>query len=403
MQILLFSSDTDVIFKIEKILESILGRDEIVVFNNPMTASAILSKYLIEESKHADIIISVDLHPRTYFDPESLYPHQKINQTKRLIQFIYNNSEENYSDSNLKLGSIPIIKICTSKEDISPLEYNYNFFSYCTESQLYRRLRPLVLELIKKVRNGILLDLKKLELTKDSVFQPIKVNYALYRRDTSTIILSKVFVERQKKLNYYWFELSIDEIEYSINKFMDEITKAKKYSMKNEKRIHRFLQENPNFLLRETYANYYYEKQLYYPDSKSYIEPDFILNPKTQIFASKTEIFEVKLPIEGILKKSKFHQNPYSSFWNYLAQIKDYQDYFKMKEVQDEIVNKLGYLPQEFNYVLLVGSKEQKYENLEILNKRARQFNFEDINILTYEELLEYQIRFAQREKIIAV
>ena len=402
MQIILFSSDPNITLKIERILASILGKDEIIVFKNLKTASTILSKYLIEESKHIDLIIIVDQQSTMYFSPEVIYPPLKSNHTKRIIQFINNNCEETYSDSNLKLGSIPIIKICDSKEDISILEHNHNFFSFCTDSQMYIRLMPLILELIKKFRNGILLDLKDLELTKDSVFQPIKINYALYRKDTATRILSKVFVERQKRLNYYWFELSIDEIEYSINKFMDEITKARKYSRKNEKRIHRFLQENPNFLLRETYANFFYEKQLYYPDSKSYIEPDFILNPNKQIFISKTEIFEVKLPIEGIIKKSKLHQNTYSSFWNHLAQIKDYQDYFKMKEVQDEILNKLGYLPQELKYVLLVGSKEQKYENLEILKTRARQFNFEDINILTYEELLDYQIRFAQREKIIA-
>ena len=119
--------------------------------------------------------------------------------------------------------------------------------------------------------------------------------------------------------------------------------------------IHRFLNENPNFLLRESYSNFYYEEQLYYPNTLNYIEPDFILKPKNYIIGSKTEIFEVKLPFEGIIKKKKQHQIPYTSFWNFLGQIKDYQDYFKMNEVQGEIRKKLGYIPHDYNYVLLVG------------------------------------------------
>jgi hypothetical protein len=184
---------------------------------------------------------------------------------------------------------------------------------------------------------------------------------------------------------------------------MDHIVRTRKFRIKDEKLIHKFLKENPNFLLRESYSNYYYEEQLYYPNTLKYIEPDFILKPKSYIIGSKTEIFEVKLPFEGIIKKRKQHQNPYTSFWDYLGQVKDYQDYFKMKEVQAEIIKKLGYLPHNYNYVLLVGGKDHKEENLEILKLRSRQFHFEDINILTYEELLEYQIRFIQREKIIGI
>lgn len=401
MEILLVSNNADITFGIRRVLENIIGDEEVIMLNNPSEIISFISKYLITESKHLDLIIINEVQPSFYYNTDILYPQYKENYTKGLIQFINLNSDKTYSDSNFKLGCIPIAKICNSADDVSYSEKSYDFFTYCTDIQISYNLFPSVIKLIREFREIILLDLKDLELTSDNVFQPIKTNYALYRKDTNTRILSRIFIERQKKLNYYWFELSIKEIEFSINAFMDEISKSRRFQNKDEKKIHKFLKQNPNFLLRESYSNYYYEKQLYYPNTKEYIEPDFILNPKKCSFGTRTEIFEVKLPFEGIIKRKKQHQNPYSSFWDYLGQVKDYQEYFKMEEVQGEIIKKLGYLPKDYNFILLIGNKENKDENVEILNRRAKQFNFEDINILTYEELIEYQIRFINREKII--
>ena len=57
----------------------------------------------------------------------------------------------------------------------------------------------------------------------------------------------------------------------------------------------------------------------------------------------------------------------------------------------------LGELYSSYEYTLLMGSNEEKQEHEDLIEQLKSDFDFEDINLLTYEELLERHINLCNR------
>lgn len=401
MEILLLTQRPELTYKLEILLEDFLINKNLNVESTDTNLTFLLGNILIKNQNHIDLILIDDYKEFETGLLEGYSTHNHINNCIKVVRFLKNNSSETYSNSNYYLKNLPIIKICKEHEDVTYTEKAHVYFDYCLEDRLVNYLLHSISKAIAYTRDIIAEDLKTLGMMSDNQFHLIKTNFALYHYEKDLKILSKAFVERKKSENHYWFEYPIDEIEDAINRYLEIITISRQYNKREEKRIHTFLRENPYFILRDSYSQFYYDKKLDTVDKQFSIKPDFILRPIEYKIINKTEILEIKLPDEQIVKKKRFHQNFYSDFWEHLTQIKDYQDYFFMPEVKEEILRKLGYLPSDYLFTLLVSGIEHKEQNRDVIDKLARQFNFKDVNILTYDELLEYQKRYYEREKVI--
>lgn len=402
MEILLITDRSELVLRIEKVLKQVLLDSHLLVESPKSHIPFLLTNILLLKKKHLDLIIIDDFESSQVGVSQTIsYYNIKRNYCLDIIGFINNNSNETYSNSNYYLRNFPIIKICNEYEDITYSEKTYLYFDYCLDSHIENYLEMSVSKSLAFTRDLIVNDLRTLGMMSDNKYHLIKTNFSLYHYDKDLKILSKSYVERQKQLNIYWFEYPIEEVEDKINRYMEIISISRKYNKREELKIQKFFRQNPYFILRDKYSEFYYGIELERTDDEPSIKPDFILKPFEIDLTNKTEIFEIKLPDEGIVKKKRFHQNFYTDFWEHLVQIKDYQDYFRMSDVNDEIFNKLGYLPSDYLFTLLVSSLEHKEQNRNILDKLIRQFNLQDINILTYDELLDYQIRYFEREKML--
>jgi hypothetical protein len=400
MEILLITDRSDLNLRIEAILKSVLLDNKLVVESPKSNISFLLTNILLERKGHLDLIIIDDYELNIPCTTETfLYSDVNMNNCINAIDFIRNNSNETYSNSNYYLRNIPLIKICREYDDVTYNEKSYIYFDHCLDLHVDTYLEIAVSKAIAFTRDLIISDLKTLGMMSDNKYHLIKTNFALYHYDNDLRILSKSYIEKQKQLNLYWFEYPLEEVGDAINRYLEMVSMSRKFNYREELKIHYFFRQNPYFILRDKYSNYYYGKELVRRDGEPSIKPDFILKPSEFNQNKKTEIFEIKLPDEGIVKKKRFHQNFYTEFWEHLVQVKDYQDYFQLPDVNAEIFNKLGYLPTDYLFTLLVGGSENKEQNRNILSKLSRQFNLQDINILTYDELLDYQIRYFEREK----
>jgi hypothetical protein len=92
---------------------------------------------------------------------------------------------------------------------------------------------------------------------------------------------------------------------------------------------------------------------------------------------------EVKLPNEGFLKQKTFHQSFYSTVFDHLSQVNDYVEYMRDNQNSSAINHQLGFEPKRIDCNILIGRKEDKEENLYQYNKKLRQFNIYDINLMT--------------------
>lgn len=52
---------------------------------------------------------------------------------------------------------------------------------------------------------------------------------------------------------------------------------------------------------------------------------------------------------------------------------------------------------ESYEYTLLMGSKNEKEEQESLIDKLKHDFDFQEINLITYEELLEQHIRLCDR------
>lgn len=238
-------------------------------------------------------------------------------------------------------------------------------------------------------------------------FNTGKVDYSFFfsegrKRNLSTDILSDNFKLFPRKLNYEWLYFNDKQIERVIDLYIKELKRSSRLNnKKEEKRFHTLFNKYPSLIKRDNYSKHWYEARLYY-EEKNWYEPDYTLKPN---FNQRTDlsILEVKLPNEGFIKKTNFHPKPYSSIVNHIFQVNDYKEYLESDEYQETIKKVFGFMPDSIDYNILIGRLDDKTESMKILSKRMRQMNALHINFITYDELLDYQVKYLERMKVLKI
>ncbi|MEH6681670.1 MAG: hypothetical protein V7724_14065 [Sediminicola sp.] len=111
----------------------------------------------------------------------------------------------------------------------------------------------------------------------------------------------------------------------------------------------------------------------------------------------------MKLPNETFLTKGKFHTPIRSKLLKHIFQVNDYKDYLESDQFLTEINNTFGYVPKNVNYNVLIGRQKDKEENLFMLEKRMNQLNQKHIHLMTFDEIMEYQVRFLNRMELLDI
>lgn len=201
-------------------------------------------------------------------------------------------------------------------------------------------------------------------------------------------ILSENYVQFPRSLDYLWFGKNLNKIDISLNELDDLLKRTERNkNLRIEKEFHKYFLKNSGIIKIDKYSVSNYEKQLYYRNSKRYIEPDFINIPHNY-YLGLSEVFEIKNPNQNIFKKD---QTLYSNTVKAIKQVnKKYYGYLNDRDNKEEVKRKLGDFIHSFDYTLLIGRKGSKEENQFNLQKLI---NESKINIITYDDLVErYEI-----------
>jgi hypothetical protein len=372
--------------------------NELIFSDSYLSTSEIIAQHLEGNKLHIDLIITNDDNE----DEEILQPHR--------LQYLIHSIHSSFSNRNFRISSIPIILY--SKHDTKNVwiadfnaiikkntEGNHDYFVDQCE------------RIIKNWRISVLQDLDSLGLkpsqcSKD--FYKSKYYQNTYKREISanylgyyanrTSVLSQEFIKLPSTLNYDWFSLSPQSIEHSISKFIDTYTNHQPYDRKNGERaiLHQFFNDHPIILLRDTYVDLEYEKNLNELNSKESEECDYILKTEYPEFL-KTTFFEVKKEdVKFYVKKNTKRPQISSNFLAHLQQVQGYYKFTKNSVNQIELEKKLEYSTSNFDFKLLAGRMEEKEEMNEHFAKHTEKW-FPNIEVITYEELENVNIDYLNK------
>jgi hypothetical protein len=349
------------------------------------SAKDFLINYLFEKQKHIDFVVTDWLFAG--------------NNAKSLL-FWLRNSEEIYSDRNFQIKSLPVLLVQDPNNYSSYIEDGFS----AVISDFPRNHQSLSLAIklaIKEWRSLVANELELIGLDpKTQRTHPNKRNnfISYYRLK----VLTRHFVDQKSKhMSYTWATADLSKLDNSNEMYWNKMARTMRNPPKYlEKEFHDFFIGNPTFIKGEWFStastDLLYEKHFYKTDSKSYAEPDFINKPFDYSFRSP-EIFEVKRQSQKIFRyrKERFTSKAKKSF----EQVKRYRDYMLSEDPNNKkyIKRFLGQLYEEFEFALLMGSEEEIEEHQDLLNDLKRDFDFEEINLYTYEELLERHLRLCNR------
>ena len=99
----------------------------------------------------------------------------------------------------------------------------------------------------------------------------------------------------------------------------------------------------------------------------------------------------------------KYHRTPRASLMKHLIQVNDYKDYLESDEYKSQINDIYGYVPKKINYQLLVGRKAEKLKDISGLDKTMRQLGQGHIELMTYDDLGDYQVKFLERIQLLEI
>lgn len=315
------------------------------------------------------------------------------------IRFDYNRT---YSKRDFNLKEIPIALIVDSSQNKSAFK-NYDL---CIDDLGVEKLNlftPNLSSTIKSWRKRVLDELDSLGIKFNSGI----IDYTYYfkdynQRNKSTSILSENFKLFPRKLNYYWLGFNKRQIEESIDKFIVLLKRSRKIGKKGEEKVyHKFFNENKMFLLRDSHSKLWYEPKLM-KNSSEYEEPDYTLRPNLT-YQTDLSLLEVKLPNESFMTNKRYHKTPRAKLIQHIIQVNDYKDYLESDEYLSEINKVFGYIPKKIKYNLLVGRNESKEEHSFELNKTMWQLGQGGLNLITYDELMEYQVNFLNRMDLLKI
>jgi len=332
---------------------------------------------LIENKKFLDLIIIQD-------------SSQESEISFDFIDWLRNLTEETYFNSYFKLEGIPVILYRDFPNSSFSAKFDRILNTYVSDKILIYYIGLT----ITNWRQNLVSDLDLLDL--DLTLNYKKTNITLaYKRLYKLKILTQKFLDDRKTLDFIWFGNNLNSIDVSVNKFHDLLKEFEgNYHLTGEKRIHEFLIQNDTLLKGEYKLKCLYETHFYVQNTKKYVEPDFINVPFSYTF-DFPEIFEVKLPnhrfskIDGsdLLKSTK----------NYIRQVTEkYYNYFSSTANQPEVLKRIQYPLNSFDYTLLIGRKSQLEENQSFLKDFQNNIYFQ---LISYDDLIERFERLFERTK----
>ncbi len=349
------------------------------------SAKQFLTDRIIGNQKHLDFIIT-DWN----FKGEN---------SKILLNWL-KESNETYSGNNFFFRSLPILLIEDTESQSSFVSEGFDGVVKDFPSNFFR-LKLEIRKVIRAWRYSLADDLELIGLDPKT-----QKNYYNHRKDFISYyrlkVLSRNFVDnRSKRLDYIWTSPEIKLLNQSNDEFLNKMNRTilnpPKYL---EKEFHDFFKEHPTFIKGEdfiaTKKEMLYEKHLYKNGTRKYDEPDFINKPHE--YALRTpEIFEIKRQSQKLLRtyKERFTSRTKNSF----LQVKRYKEYMTSNNPHNQFYIKhyLGKLYPTYEYTLLMGSNVEKQEHVDLIERLKSDFDFDDINLLTYEELLDRHIRLCNR------
>lgn len=326
------------------------------------------------------------------------------------LQYFKNCLQTSFSKGNFRISSIPIIQYSNyeSKSDlinsgfdaiIKKNEYgDHKFFIHECERLVigWRGLLFSDLEVLE-IKLEQLTHLINSDYFNKYYFQRISKNSENYFAN-KTKVVSNEFIKAPTPLNYDWIVLNGKDIEASILKYVDTYKHHVKYDRKNGERaiLHEFFKQHRTILLRDTYVDLEYELNLNEIKANTSEECDFILKTEYPDFL-KTTFFEVKKEdVTFYVKKNTKRPQFSSDFLSNLQQVWGYKEYAENPLHQIELKKKLKYETNNFDYVLLAGRIEEKKEMEYVFDKQVQRM-FEDIKVITYEELENVNINYLEK------
>ena len=370
--------------------------NELIFCNSYEESKTFIINFLDNKKLHIDLIITND----------SSDGSNDILQASELCYF-KNSLTTSYSKSNFRICSIPIILY--SKYSTKSRSYSTFFDSIIQKNRAgYHKFFISECErLVREWRKELYNDLEHLKLDINSLlnFQDSHHYKNYYKSNISnnpetyftirTKIVSLEFIKLPAQLNYDWIVLDKQMIEKVILDFNHTYNRHIKYDRKNNERtiLHDFFNKNKMILLRDAYIDLEYEKNLYDLNSRTSEECDYILKTEFPEFL-KTTFFEVKKEdVTFYVKKKTKRPQISSEFLSHLEQVWRYKDFTQNPTNFPDIKDNLGYETQNYDYILLAGRKEEKFEMKEKFdNDLNRMFN--KLDVVTYEELEEINIDY---------
>lgn len=336
-----------------------------------------INEYLITDKKYLDfILICVN---STYGD--------KANDFAQLIR----RNKETYFHGYFNISALCIIVITefTFHDNVIKNElFSKILYSYSNEAHFITELGNTIIDWRQKLA-GELDDLNLKPTIEFKNFDPDwAVRYKLHRLK----ILTSKFIAERSNFSFIWLGDNLKLIDYSVNEFQQLIKSRNRYK---EKHIHQYLKRNERFLLGEYKSHYSYEKQLYYRDSRKYIEIDFI-NHSYSYISDSPEAFEIKRPEKELLHKNKI--GFYSHFNQYLNQLTKYHLYLSDKNNVSQIKKKLDIEHQPFDYTILLSRREFVEEYKYLIEPYISSQPFQ-MKLITYDDLINRFERFYDRTK----
>jgi len=304
-------------------------------------------------------------------------------------------SNASYSANNFKLKSLPILLIDDPNVQLNDVQKEFN--AVVNDFPINRsKLELAVKHAVKNWRYNLSceLDLIGLDPKTQKVYPNHRTLFISYYR---LKILTREFVDtKSKRLNYLWTQNDFHFMDDSNAEFLFRMKKALTNPSKYlEKEFHDFFRNNDTFLRGEDFSHFIYEPHLY-KIRATYDEPDFINKPHPYALRLP-EVFEVKRQSQRILRRNgeKFIEKARKSF----QQVMRYKAYMDSDDPRHKhyIEKYLGNIYPGYEYTLLMGSKGEKDGYIDMIERLQDEFEFNDIKLITYEELLEKHIRLCNR------
>ncbi len=372
----------------KEILSDFIEDEGIVSVNNIEEAKEFIINHLEKGGGYIDAIIS---NYSFYKKTETAYD---------LKIWLSDNLELSYFQGLLQLNSVPFILVYTeSGGTLTDSLLGFDRVLYADDLNNSYRVKHIVGSVIKSWVSDLMGDY---ELIKVDPFTPFFYMPILWRSDCE--VLTRKYSQRPLKLPFLTFRRDIEATEMALDEFYKTVEKISKSSKpKQEKKYHELLKRFPEFILGNTYDQYFYENNFTLPsdNSKNY-EPDFIRRHKFYKFNKSANLLEIKLPNERYLTKREFHPTFSSGFVKSISQVWDYQEYFEDESNKNNIVKNLGYFPR-MTHSLLLGRTSERDLHLEILEKRLRRLDLHDITLITYDDLIKQRAKLLNYRQLYLV